>query len=320
MIMRAPAPRSLLLVVLVSAVGCGEEFGTAPGVDGDGGSVSPKAGGGGAASDEGSSGGTPARGGTTGAGAAATPESCSEAPASERELCFPRGTFSMGSDAENLGQGYLDHTPIHRVTLSPFFLGVTEVTVGEYRACVEAGACRALATDQARGCNYTSAVGDSELSAVSCVHITDAESYCAWHGGRRLPTEAEWERAARGTEYRKYPWGASFGCSRTAAGTGSCPTLELTQPVTVGSYPTGATPEGLLDMAGNVAEWVADIGQAYSADEVTDPTGPEVGSVRIARGGFWASTSAAVATYVRATSSGTADGPFGIRCARDATD
>ncbi len=312
--------RPLLLVVVASVLGCGQEFGTAPGVDGGEGEVTPKDGQGGAADQEGVSGGAPAAGGTSEPGTVVTLESCHEAVASDEEICFPGGTFSMGSDAENLGQGYLDHTPIHRVTLSPFFLAVTEVTVGEYRACVQDGVCRALSDDRARGCNYSATAGDYEQAAVSCVHIADAESYCAYDGGRRLPTEAEWERAARGTEFRKYPWGASFGCSRTASGTGSCASLDLTLPVTVGSYPTGASPEGLLDMAGNVAEWVADIGQAYTADDVTDPTGPEVGSVRIARGGYWASTSAAVATYVRASSSGSADGPFGIRCARDAAD
>lgn len=234
------------------------------------------------------------------------------------EVWFPSGRFRMGSTYSNFGPGYLDHTPVHDVTLSPFWIDAFEVTVGQYRACVESGTCRALSTDPERGCTYTDDPGEGERVAVGCVHIDDAVTYCDWDGGRRLPTEAEWERAARGTESRSYPWGDSFDCTRAAAGAGTaCVNRAIAGPVEVGSFPAGDTPEGIHDMAGNVAEWVSDIAAAYSSVAVVDPVGATSGASRILRGGQWSSTGPQTQAFARATSPGISEGPFGFRCARD---
>jgi formylglycine-generating enzyme required for sulfatase activity len=162
-------------------------------------------------------------------------------------LGVPGGEFVMGAD--DLGEG--DERPAHRVTVAPFLLDRTEVTNAAYSRCVDAGACRphlaASAAKNRLGDDRRFRSPDQPITAVS---QEDAATYCAWLG-RRLPTEAEFERACRGADARRYPWGDGPPTPELAVFSG-----DVSAPV--GSRPAGAGPYGHLDLAGNVWEWSAD--------------------------------------------------------------
>ena len=200
-------------------------------------------------------------------------------PADEMTMVYvPGGTFQMGST-----EGIPDEQPVHEVTLDSFWIDQTEVTNAQYEICVTEGDCEASSNaDNAdyNGANYP----------VVRVLWYDAVAYCEWAGGR-LPTEAEWEYAARGVESLVYPWGNEFqpglaNCREVDCDDG----FEPTSPV--GSFPKGASWVGALDMAGNVWEWVGDWYDAdyYERSPVENPTGPETGESRalaLLRGGSW---------------------------------
>jgi len=171
-------------------------------------------------------------------------------------------------------------SPQHAVTLDGFWIDRTEVTNAQYTLCVADGACRKsrLADQPAyNGADYP----------VAGIPWQDAADYCGWSDGR-LPTEAEWEYAARGTEGRVYPWGDEFDC---AGGNFWDDVTDCDdgyrEPAPVGSFPTGVSWCGALDMAGNAWEWVADVYGPYPAEAQTDPKGPATGSERVLRGGSW---------------------------------
>jgi formylglycine-generating enzyme required for sulfatase activity len=182
-------------------------------------------------------------------------------------------------------------SPRHHVCLGPFALDRAEVTVEAYQRCVAAGACPA----RGRGPSCNAPGPERALHPANCVPWTAARDYCAWAGGR-LPTEAEWERAAGGAEGRLYPWGSQAPDARLAvAHAHDVP--PGTAPVC--SRPAGRTPEGLCDLAGNVFEWVADAYDAAAyralAPDVRDPRGPcggafpcQVAARRVLRGGGFA--------------------------------
>ena len=194
-----------------------------------------------------------------------------------RWVRIPGGTFQMGSnDGDN------DEKPVHSVTVSTFDIAATEVTVGQYRQCVDARVCSAPATDSIY-CNWGKS--DRENHPVNCVDWNQATTYAKWVGGR-LPTEAEWEYAARsGGRNQKYPWGnqtATCGYAVMSEGGYGCG-RDSTWPVC--SKTTGNTAQGLCDMAGNVWEWVSDWFGSYGSGSVTNPTGSSSGSYRVIRGG-----------------------------------
>jgi formylglycine-generating enzyme required for sulfatase activity len=198
------------------------------------------------------------------------------------------------------------------VTLSAYCIDRTEVTVKAYGACIRAGRCTAAdepaKTGWASLCNGKRA--DRQDHPVDCVDWNQARAYCAW-AGRRLPSEAEWEYAARGTDGRPYPWGADVPSAQHLNACGSeCVAMvkremdvdwssmydrsdgwESTAPV--GSFPAGASPFGALDLAGNVWEWTEDWYGRYQPGAGTDPRGAGTGTGRVVRGGGWGDTDAA---------------------------
>jgi formylglycine-generating enzyme required for sulfatase activity len=228
-----------------------------------------------------------------------TPDTPTSAPPGM--VSVPAGEFIMGSE-----EGDSDEQPVHTIYLDAFYIDKTEVTNAQYRQCVEAGACDAPVD----ATYYDNA--DYAQHPVVFVSWHDADAYCRW-AGKRLPTEAEWEKAARGTDGRTYPWGEGIDCDR--AQHGEC----AGQTVPVGSKPKGASPYGALDMAGNVWEWVADWYDSgyYSQSPARNPQGPDSGEERVLRGGSWSYG----ANFVRSANR-YGDSPVdrfdnvGFRCAR----
>lgn len=216
-------------------------------------------------------------------------------------ISLPSGTFTMGS---NEGAG--DEKPPHSVTVSAFKMSKTEITNAQYNACVQAKQCT---PQQWKNCStwpsnpITAFQGDTQ--PVVCVDWSQAKAFATWIGGdARLPTEAEWEYAARGEKGRKYPWGDAPepSCDRAimdpAGDLGDGCGKDATWPVC--SKTSGNTPTGLCDMAGNVWEWVEDWHGAYSQEAQNYPSGPETGSFRVLRGGSWF----LVASFMRGASRG----------------
>jgi formylglycine-generating enzyme required for sulfatase activity len=229
----------------------------------------------------------------------------------------PAGTFTMGNDKEGPGD-----RPAHKVTLKSFFIDKTEVTADAYQQCVDAGACTARNVHPKKGfaagvygCNLEK---DHGTYPANCVDHEQAEAYCTW-AKKRLPSEAEWEYAARGTDEREYPWGnaAPTSCTQAMIGgiAGACGQRKGSFPV--GSATEGASPFGLLDMAGNVFEWVADGYAPYPAEDQTDPLVPLGNKKGIIRGGSWDYSSPAAKTTFRTSwISEAGNASIGFRCAR----
>jgi formylglycine-generating enzyme required for sulfatase activity len=215
----------------------------------------------------------------------------------------PAGQFSMGSE-----NGLTDEQPVHTVQLDAFWLDRTEVTNDMYRKCVDAGKCQPP--------NNTLYYDDTQFANHPVVYVswTNAVAYCSY-ADRRLPTEAEWEKAAiwnpATNEKLVYPWGDTYDCSKgnfddetkidaslMQDGSKSCDGYDLTAPV--GSFPQGASPYGALDMGGNVWEWVHDafievdpleatIQNYYAISPLVNPMGvdPAITEYRSMRGGSW---------------------------------
>ncbi|MEO8902590.1 MAG: formylglycine-generating enzyme family protein [Polyangiaceae bacterium] len=171
------------------------------------------------------------------------------------QLPVPGGTFTMGAD----GVGERDEQPAHSVTVRGFLLDKTEVTNSKYLECVAAGACKPYRDNVARGFGAGPEAGfrGAEQPVVG-VSWFDAGAYCAFRGGR-LPSEAEWERAARGDDARKYAWGSTPPDSEHLACFGRKVGAKGATTMPVASYPDGRGPYGHYDLTGNVWEWTRDI-------------------------------------------------------------
>jgi len=215
-------------------------------------------------------------------------------------VLIPAGSFTMGCDPAidpwNCSNWGWPDTPFHTVNLTAAYrIDKYEVTNERYAACVTSGGCTAPQSTQAYRCDGSGNCGSGEYYDVAAynnhpvVNVTwhQADTYCRATGGR-LPTEAEWERAARGKNDRRvWPWGNTLACSNANVYNdqqgNTCSTYGLKA---VGSYPTGASPEGVMDMSGNAWEWVNDWSyRVYTEDPVSNPQGPESGSSRVLRGG-----------------------------------
>jgi formylglycine-generating enzyme required for sulfatase activity len=197
---------------------------------------------------------------------------------------------------------------VHPVIVQPFFLDKTEVTAKAYKRCVEAGRCTASPVKQ--GCNYATA--GREHHPVNCVDWEQAGTYCKAHG-KRLPTEEEWELAARGEKGRKYPWGSSAPAAQ-ACWNGEANSVgknKRESTCEVGTTPGDKSPYGVLDLGGNVSEWTATVYCTYPIANCTSPT-------RVVRGGSWADIGAASlrTSYRNRANPPDQSGNIGFRCAR----
>jgi len=195
-------------------------------------------------------------------------------PRTEPGMVFvPEGAFIMGSAG-----GEFDEEPRHRVELSAYYIDKYEVSNGAYNKCVEAGKCR-------RQRYWYDKTMNQEKHAVVAVSWQNGVDYCRW-AGKRLPTEAEWEKAARGTDERWYPWGNEFN-HKWANMHWDKDGFATTSPV--GAFPQNVSPYGAYDMAGNAWEWTADYWSPlyYRKSPLKDPQGPAKGVRRVMRGGSW---------------------------------
>jgi formylglycine-generating enzyme required for sulfatase activity len=224
-------------------------------------------------------------------------------------MYVPEGEFTMGSDSSS------DEQPIHKVTLDAFWIDQTEVTNKQYAQCLDDGVCQHSGSISSNKTpNYYE---NLEFANYPIIYVTWIESatYCKW-ANRRLPSEAEWEKAARGTDGRTYPWGN---------GAPNDTLLNYNQIIgdttEVGKYPNGKSIYGAYDMAGNVWEWVNDwySNTYYKSSPSSNPLGPDSGQYRVLRGGAWSSYDSVVRSAVRLENYPTRwNGSYGFRCARDA--
>ncbi|HET9961066.1 MAG TPA: formylglycine-generating enzyme family protein [Nitrospiraceae bacterium] len=221
---------------------------------------------------------------------------------------IPAGEFLMGSDS-----GEQDERPAHRVYLAAFAIDRYEVTVAEFAEFMAAQAVEPpFKWAEARKANHRD-------KPVAGVDWFDARDYCRWRG-KRLPTEAEWEKAARGTDGRTYPWGEDRP-TKAHTNAGQMKWTGYDSLARVGRYERGQSPYGVHDMAGSLWEWVADWYEQtyYSSSPDVNPIGPSAGPLRVLRGGAWNNDARTIRSANRAAYAPDARrNDVGFRCAKRA--
>jgi formylglycine-generating enzyme required for sulfatase activity len=239
-------------------------------------------------------------------------------------LLVPAGEFLMGSDADDAlaecekyhnycqRNRYENEEPPHIVYLDTFYIDKYEVTNGLFAACVQVGVCQS--PKDSRSMSRSSYYGNPQYEDYPVIHVdwNMAEAYCEWRGAR-LPSEAEWEKAARGTDGRTYPWGEGVDCSYANHGGGNNMCVGDTSPV--GSYESGRSFYGAYDMAGNVWEWVSSLYEPYPYNPDDGREDLSASGSRVMRGGSWHGSELHLRTACRSSVE-----PLilvGFRCARD---
>ena len=226
----------------------------------------------------------------------------------------PAGDFEMGSDADDAlaeckkyrndcqRDWFTNEEPPHEVYLDAFYMDKYEVTNALYKACEEAGGC--TPPQQTTSDTRSSYYGNSEFDNYPVIYVdwNQAQVYCEWRGtstgsDTHLPTEAQWEKAARGTDARAYPWGDTFDGTKVNFCDKNCPfdwadkTVDdgFADTAPVDSYESGQSPYGIYNLAGNVWEWTADWYSEtyYQSSPLKNPLGPDSGTSRVLRGGSW---------------------------------
>ncbi len=236
---------------------------------------------------------------------------------------IPEGEFTMGGN-----DGYPDERPAHLIYLNAYYMDKYEVTNSLFEACVNNGGC--IPPQNLGSITNAQYYGNSQFADYPVIYVDwyQAKAYCEWRGAR-LPTEAEWEKAARGTDERIYPWGNSFQCKngnfddilgldgKYISDVKNCDGYQET--ILVGLFDSGSSPYEIYDMAGNVWEWVGDWydGNYYSGSPYNNPQGALTGNDRVGRGGAWdvAITKNLLTTRRVGFDPSTAGNNLGFRCA-----
>jgi formylglycine-generating enzyme required for sulfatase activity len=237
------------------------------------------------------------------------------------------GVFWMGSD-ESDPNAESNEWPQHQVNLDAFWIDRTEVTNAQYRRCVADGGCSPPSDTTAH--LYGDYYGKSRYDDYPVINVdwAQANAYCAW-AGKRLPTEAEWEKAARGTDRRIYPWGNTFDGTLANFCDANCPFPQKNKnwddgyadTAPVGSYQGGASPYGAWDMAGNVHEWTTSLDKSYPYVATDGREAPGAAGPRVIRGGSLGGEPSGMRTTLRESRYPTETGiDLGFRCTRSASE
>jgi formylglycine-generating enzyme required for sulfatase activity len=246
----------------------------------------------------------PATGATEEATAEATEATAPPSVANDM-VEIPAGLFTMGNDNADP-----EDAPAHQVDLPAYEIDRFEITNADFAAFVEATGYVTNAEEGGKKSWRDAATEGRENHPVTRVTWNDASAYCAWLG-KRLPTEAEWEKAARGEDGRSFPWGNDWDPAKA-----NVKATGLRDTAAVGSFGAGASPYGVEDMVGNVWEWTADWYQAYPGNSTADPYYGEL--CRVTRGGGWFDEEAQANTYNRncGVPDTTSSDELGFRCVR----
>ncbi len=228
----------------------------------------------------------------------------------------PAGAFMRGSPT---GRGEDDQKPQRSITLNAFYIDQYAVSMAHYRRCVEAGSCTEPNKDEI--CNW--GVDGREDHPINCVSWHQSKGYCEWVG-KRLPTEAEWEKSAKGNDGRLFSWGNELpSCELTNYNASSQMGQDKYchgRTIPVGEYPGAASPYGVVQMTGNVYQWASDwYGKTYYQESPDkNPQGPTSGKYRIVRGGSWFNVARDLKVELRGLiPPGTRLNYVGFRCAKN---